>query len=100
MHMNLHLGRNVHACKFCERTFAHKHVYESHLRTHTERSPFAVGSVDDPLVTGAIAQRIRKSADPLKHLLLFLRLLLLLLAMRATAKLKRKQNQDPSRHPS
>ncbi|CAB4067214.1 KRAB [Lepeophtheirus salmonis] len=40
MHMNLHLGRNVHSCKFCGRFFAHKHVYESHLRTHTGEKPF------------------------------------------------------------
>ena len=28
-------GNNVHTCSFCGRFFAHKHVYESHVRTHT-----------------------------------------------------------------
>ena len=28
-------GNNVHTCSYCGRFFAHKHVYESHVRTHT-----------------------------------------------------------------
>ena len=30
-------GNNVHTCAYCGRFFAHKHVYESHVRTHTGR---------------------------------------------------------------
>ena len=40
MHRNMHTGNNVHRCKFCFRHFAHKHVYESHVRTHTGERPF------------------------------------------------------------
>merc|ERR1712079_568484 len=41
MHRNMHTGKNVHRCRFCFRHFAHKHVYESHVRTHTGERPFA-----------------------------------------------------------
>ena len=40
MHRNMHTGKNVHRCRFCFRHFAHKHVYESHVRTHTGERPF------------------------------------------------------------
>ena len=37
----MHSGKNVHSCPFCNRFFAHKHVFDSHLRTHTGERPFS-----------------------------------------------------------
>ena len=41
MHRNMHTGNNVHQCPYCQRNFAHKHVFESHVRTHTGERPFS-----------------------------------------------------------
>ena len=37
----MHTGKNVHSCPHCNRFFAHKHVFDSHLRTHTGERPFS-----------------------------------------------------------
>ena len=37
----MHSGKNVHSCPYCNRFFAHKHVFDSHLRTHTGERPFS-----------------------------------------------------------
>ena len=28
MHRNIHLGKNLYTCKFCNKEFSHKHVWE------------------------------------------------------------------------
>ena len=28
MHRNIHLGKNLYNCKFCNKEFSHKHVWE------------------------------------------------------------------------
>ena len=40
MHRNIHIGKNLYTCKFCQKEFSHKHVWETHERVHTGERPF------------------------------------------------------------
>jgi hypothetical protein len=34
MHRNIHIGKNLYNCKFCNKEFSHKHVWE--VRKHAK----------------------------------------------------------------